>query len=128
VDLFVCPDFLSSLASRLFKIRGAYGSLGSSSLAPRLVGSVLQPPDLSCRSISLLVPSCYPEDDGRFGRGVDVGRQQVIVVNHTGGRGAAEHAHEGELGGARGHRFSVTLLLGSGALHREVHRVLCDLP
>ena len=95
-------------------------------LQRRAVG-VLQPADLRGRPVPLVVPRRDPEDDGGLGGGVDVRGGQGGVGDHALGRGAAEHPHEGELGGGGGDGLGVALGGGGGRLDGEVDRVLHDV-
>ena len=87
----------------------------------------LQPPDLGGRPVALVVPGGDPEDDGGLGGGVDVRGGEGGVGDHALCRGAAEHPHEGELGGGGGDGLGVALGGGGGRLDGEVDRVLHDV-
>ena len=65
----------------------------------------LQPPDLSSRSVTLLISGCNSENDGRFGGGVDVSRRQGSVGHSTLRRRSAIHAHKRQLGWAADRLF-----------------------
>lgn len=83
--------------------------------------NTLNPADLRCRAVSLLVLGSDAEHDGRAvgGRAVDVGVVQLGGADGARHLGAAVDPDEGHLAGALG--------AGGAALpHRHVHGVLQD--
>lgn len=82
----------------------------------------LQPSNLSCGTVALLVSGGDAEDDGRLGGVVDVGVGETGRLHQARGVGSTVHAHKGQLGRSGG--------LGLGrlvALDGQVHRILDDL-
>lgn len=74
-------------------------------------------------AVALVVPGGDPEDDGGLGADVDVGGGQALVHDGTGGLGAAEDPHEGQLVGGGGDSLGVAAhaaRVGGGTLHGQV--------
>ena len=85
---------------------------------------VLQPPDLSGRTVTLLIACSDSENDGRFGRDVDVSGRQVCITDGTRGLSSTIDAHECQLIGIRCH----CLLAATSCrrFDRQINRILCD--
>lgn len=76
--------------------------------------SILKPPDLGSRSVSLIVPRGNSENNGRFGGCVYVGSCQAAVRYYALRARAAEHADKGQLTWTAGYSLCVTLSRGGG--------------
>jgi hypothetical protein len=88
----------------------------------------LQPPDLRCGTVSLVVPGRNPEYDGRFSAGVDVRGSQIRIGNDALGLRAAENPDKGQLAGGAGNGLGVTLRRRRRALYSQVYLQVREMP